>query len=250
MNYCEECGGSLIKANQSEYYVCANCGLVSNIAIIEVIPKIDTNRAKRTNNYTYPSYSRVLERLKISKKYKRKISDEILVKAKIFLENEENIQEVRKKIYREIRSKGLNSIDNSLIKIAKEYKNLARIFLNGNGSEEIFEAIALLYYSKKKNIKLSIRKISKIFNISKNNLFRRYKEFEKRIKIYERFNIKKLIILKLLGQNRLKFLTLKELALIANVRYDSARATQMRIKKKLGNIVDSQVLLGLLISSQ
>jgi transposase-like protein len=249
MNKCEECGGSLIRAEQSQFYVCSNCGLVSNIIIVSTFQKADSEIARHKRKVIRENYSFVLRKLKIAKKFRNKISNKILISAKLFLENKEPIIEIRKKLFREIRKGSLEFENKSLIEIAKQYKNLAKIFLNGNGSEEIFEAVALLYYAKKKGMKLSIRKVSKLFNISKNNLFRRYKEFERRIKIYEKLNIKKLIILKLLNQNRLSFLTLKELALIANVRYDSARATQMRLKKKYANIVDKNALLGLLISS-
>lgn len=243
MNYCEECGGKLIKTQQSEYLVCSNCGLVSDFRIY-LYPYIKKEKIINEINESL-TYSKILKKVKLPIKYQRKLTDKILIKAKLYLNEKENNNTIRKKIYELIRNESINKSYTEYLRIAKEYKNLSKVFLNGNGSEIIFEAIALIYYMRKNKINISFEKVAKIFGIAKNNLFRRYKEFEKRIKIYEKQDLKRLIIMKMLGQPRLNQLTLKEISLIAGVRHDSARALQMKIKRM--NIVDKKELMAILI---
>lgn len=247
MNRCCECGGELVNATNSEFLVCKQCGLLSDIRVFSFLgdsfPE-ERSIAKRKKIKIEASYSRLLRSLRLPKKYEKKINDEVLIKVKKISEEIKNPAIRRKKFYEILRESKYNFLDVNLIEEIKKYKNIAKVFLNGNGSDAIFEAITLIYYLKKKNKKISYEKVAEIMNVGKNNLFKRYKEFEKRIKIYERQGLRRLIILKLLNQPRLKCLTLKEIALIAGVRHDSARALQMRIKRALPNIVDEKALLG------
>ncbi len=247
MNNCEECGGELIRIYDSEFLVCKNCGLISSIAIFSTTKNKNNDLKIKKRVKPSSTLHTLLKKLGLPEKYNKKIDDEILIKLKEFKEKNNNLSIVRKKAYELIKEKYYKNLDPIYLKAIKEYKNIVKVFLNGNGSDAIFEAIALIYYLKKIQKPISYEKIAKMMNIGKNNLFRRYKIFEKKIKLYEKLSLKKLIILKLLNQPRLKDLTLKEIALIAGVRYDSARAAQMRIKRKLSNSVDEKTLLGYLI---
>ncbi|HLI45736.1 MAG TPA: hypothetical protein VKU94_00915 [Geobacterales bacterium] len=243
MSACEECGGKLVKADQSEFLVCSECGLLSEIRIYSFSES--RSEAKKRKMKKEITYTKILKKAKLPKKYSKKLTDGMLARLKLTAMEQNNSKELRMRIYEMIRTQHKELMNDEFLRIGKAYKNVAKVFLNGNGAEPIFEAIALMYYLRKNNINMSFDKVAKMFNLAKNNLFRRYKEFEERIKIYERQGLKRLVVMKMLGQARLKYLTLKEIALIAGVRHDSARVVQMKIKRM--NIVDEKGLMRILV---
>ena len=242
---CENCGEELKEINNSKYLVCTQCGLVSNYIIFSTINFIKEEEKKQKFNRKNLYFSKAFLKLKIPLKYKNKINDKIL-----YLITDKNIKtkkEIIKIIRNEIKDNSL--INKKIVKEAKKYINIIKVFLNYSGIEEIFLGVAIIFYCKRNNINVSFETVAKFLGISKNNLFRRYKEFEKRIKLYTKLNFKKALILKIINQKRFKSLSLKDISLIYNVDYQKLKKTYLRLYKKFKDKSAEEIIKNFLINN-
>ncbi|MDT7865210.1 MAG: hypothetical protein RQ922_04960 [Thermoproteota archaeon] len=242
---CENCGEELKEINNSKYLVCTQCGLVSNYIIFSTINFIKEEEKKQKFNRKNLYFSKTFLKLKIPSKYKNKINDKILYL--ITDKNIKNKKEIIKIIRNEIKDNSL--INKKIVKEAKKYINIIKVFLNYSGIEEIFLGVAIIFYCKRNNINVSFETVAKFLGISKNNLFRRYKEFEKRIKLYTKLNFKKALILKIIGQKRFKNLSLKDISLIYNIDYQKLKKNYLRLCKKFKDKSTEEIIKDFLMNN-
>jgi transcription initiation factor TFIIIB Brf1 subunit/transcription initiation factor TFIIB len=242
---CDNCGEELKEINNSKYLVCIQCGLVSNIIIFSTVNfiKDEENKQKFKRNNLY--FSKIFLKLKIPLKYKNKINNKILYQIRD--KKIKSRKEIIKIIRNEIKDNSL--INKKIIKEAKKYINIIKVFLNYSGIEEIFLGVAIIFYCKRNNVNISFETVAKFLGISKNNLFRRYKEFEKRIKLYTNLNFKKALILKIIGQKRFKNLSLKDISLIYNKDYQRLKKTYLRLHKKLKSKTTEEIIKDFLVNN-
>ncbi len=242
---CDNCGEELREINNSKYLVCIQCGFVSNIIIFSTANFIKEEELKQKFKRNNLYFSKTFLKLKIPLKYKNKINNKILYRIRD--KKIKSRKEIIKIIRNEIKDNSL--INKKTIKEAKKYINIIKVFLNYSGIEEIFLGVAIIFYCKRNNVNISFETVAKFLGISKNNLFRRYKEFEKRIKLYTNLNFKKALILKIIGQKRFKNLSLKDISLIYNKDYQRLKKTYLRLYKKLKSKSTEEIIKDFLVNN-
>ncbi len=242
---CDNCGSELKRTINSKYLVCIQCGLVSDNIIFSTTSFTNEEIKKKTIKRKDKNFSKIFLELKIPQKFKNKINNKILYKIKY--EEIKNTKEIIKIIREENRENHL--ISQRIINKAKEYINICKVFLNYSGIEEIFLGISIIYYCRKNNIPISFEKVAKFLGISKNNLFRRYKEFERKINIYTKLNFKKALIFKIIGQKRFKNLSLKDIALIYNKDLRKIKRTYKRLCERIKGKCTEEIIKEFLIKN-
>jgi len=236
MNVCENCGGKLINVHNSKYLVCEECGLVSDQIIFQnhIIRKEEVKIKEKRKRL---SYTTIISYLDIPKKYSKNITDSILNKLLVEEYSIRNKYKLRKKFFEIYYFSNFNN-DKEILKIynkIKKYINIAKVFLNGKCIDALYYAIMTVYFIEKNNLNINIDRVAKFYNISKSNLIKRYKEFKKIIKLYEKISARKLLLFKILGQKRLANLTISEIGFILGLKYNSLKSIYSNLKKQIKN---------------